>query len=265
MLGSIAAAPTIKVLRFPPKDFLILFLTKNLKTGGILSKKCLPLLKYFAGKVFCKVLTIFLCMFSNNKGTQITNDGLYSLMFLLIYLSPSQYVTVPPPYNGNKCPRVHSYVWWIGRIESTTVDLSTLTIWATDIIFEQIFLWDKQIPFAFPVVPEVKSNTCISSGFILISLNAVLPVAIFLAPSSNNLLNFKESSMLEEESIFINKTLFFNFSLLSRILFKYFSSHITAFASEIFIKLIMSSTWSSLSIGTTVPIIELARYEMIQE
>ena len=109
-------------------------------------------------------------------------------------------------------------------------------------MFEQIFLCDKQIPFAFPVVPEVKSNTCMSSGFISMSLNAVKPSATLFKPFSTKLFKAQISSELESESIFTNKISFFNFSLLFKRLFKYFSSHITAFALEIFIKLIISST-----------------------
>ena len=51
----------------------------------------------------------------------------------------------------------------IGKIESTWSVGLTLTIPKTDIIFEHIFLWDKQTPLAFPVVPEVNNKKCKSS------------------------------------------------------------------------------------------------------
>ena len=121
------------------------------------------------------------------------------------------------------------------------------------------------MPFALPVVPEVNNKTCISSGFILISSKLVLPLFSFAKPCLINSFIFSILLSLDVLFMFINLILDFNLFLLSIILLIYFSSPITASASDILIKFITSSTCNSLSIGTAIPIIAEAKYEEIQE
>ena len=97
--------------------------------------------------------------------------GLYSIKLLDKCLKPSQKAIEPPLEITSKNPKVHSYVWCIGKIDKIEVRVSTFTILPTENILEHIFLWDKQTPFEFPVVPEVNKRKCISSGLIFIFLN----------------------------------------------------------------------------------------------
>lgn len=89
-----------------------------------------------------------------------------------------------PLYNGNKKPIVHSYVWCNGKIEKNKSLLFTFTIPYIDKMFEQIFLYDKHTPLAFPVVPDVNNNIFNSSGFTVILSNSVFPSSTKVFPFS---------------------------------------------------------------------------------
>ena len=158
---------------------------------------------------------------------------------------------------------MHSYVWCNGKIEKNKSLLFTFTIPYIDKIFEHIFLCDKHTPFAFPVVPDVNSNIFNSSGSIVIFSNLLFPSSTRFFPFSTWISNDNKffPCILLSKSI-NNVSLFSSFSIFSTIFFKFLLSPKIHLLSETFIKFITSSECNSLSIGTTIPTIDAAKYDI---
>ena len=114
-------------------------------------------------------LYIFLYTSSNTAGTKNNNVGEYSFILSLNFFILSTNAIVPPENSNTNTPRIPK-VWWNGSSASV---ISLLVIGITACIAFKlliIFLFESSTIFDCDVVPDVKSNTLVSSADISILL-----------------------------------------------------------------------------------------------